>query len=206
MSLGNNQRKSNPHRIALLGILTAIILIQNFVPFLGNIPIPPLNPTIIHITVIVAALTMGTTDGMIIGAVWGITRMVRAYAMPASPLDPLLWTNPMIALVPRILIGLFTGWAYTFFKKIIPEKEKISMAVASVIGSFTNTILVLFFIYIFYGETYAQAIEVNLDNLAGALMAIVGTNGVAEAIVAAIVAPLVAIPLKKILTRSKHSL
>ena len=29
---------------AILGIFTAIIFIQSFVPFLGNIPIPPLNP------------------------------------------------------------------------------------------------------------------------------------------------------------------
>lgn len=202
MSVEKKQKRSNPHRIALLGILTAIILIQNFVPFLGNIPIPPLNPTIIHITVIVATLTMGTTDGMIIGAVWGITRMFRAYAMPATPLDPLLWTHPMIALVPRILIGLFTGWVYIFMKKVLPKKEKISMAAASVAGSFTNTILVLFFIYLFFGETYAQAIDVDMSNLAGALMIVVGTNGVAEAFCAAIIAPLVSTPLKKITKRS----
>jgi uncharacterized membrane protein len=196
MALG--EKRSSAHRIALLGILTAIIIIQNFVPFFGNIPIPPLNPTIIHITVIVATLTMGTKDGMIIGAIWGLTRMFRAYAMPATPLDPLLWTHPMIALVPRILIGTFTGWTYQLMKRILPSKEKLSMAVASVVGSFTNTILVLVFIALFFGEEYAQAIEVDLSNLAGALAIIVGTNGVAEAICAGIIAPLVTIPLRKI--------
>lgn len=192
-----NRKKSKPRRIALLGILTAIILIQNFVPFLGNIPIPPLNPTIIHITVIVATLTMSTTDGMIIGGVWGITRMIRAYTMPATPLDLLLWTNPMIALVPRILIGLFTGWAYAFFKRLFSKREKFALASASVVGSFTNTIFVLLFIYLFYGEPYAQAIDVDISNLAGALAVIVGTNGVAEAVAAGIIAPLITIPLRK---------
>ncbi|API89536.1 ECF transporter S component [Marinilactibacillus sp. 15R] len=196
MPLG--RKKSNPYRLAILGILTAIILIQNFVPFLGNIPIPPLNPTIIHITVIVATLTLGTKDGMIIGAVWGITRMVRAYTVPATPLDWWLWTNPLIALLPRILIGLLTGWSYQFLKKFWPDKDRISMAISAVIGSFTNTILVLLFIYIFYGARYAQAINVDLSNLAGVLLVIVGTSGVAEAIVAAIVAPLITNPLKKI--------
>ena len=193
-----NKKQPETRRIALLGILTAIILIQNFVPFLGNIPIPPLNPTIIHITVIVATLTMSTTDGMIIGGVWGITRMIRAYTMPASPLDLLLWTNPMIALVPRILIGLFTGWAYAFFKKVFAKKDKLALASASVVGSFTNTIFVLTFIYLIYGEPYAQAIEVDMSNLVGALAVIVGTNGVAEAIAAGIIAPLVTIPLRKV--------
>ncbi|MDN6193747.1 MAG: ECF transporter S component [Alkalibacterium gilvum] len=193
-----NRKKSKPRRIALLGILTAIILIQNFVPFLGNIPIPPLNPTIIHVTVIVATLTMSTTDGMIIGAIWGVTRMIRAYTMPATPLDLLLWTNPMIALLPRILIGLFTGWGYALFRRIFSKRDKLALASASVVGSFTNTIFVLFFIYLFYGETYAQAIDVDISNLAGALAVIVGTNGVAEAIAAAIIAPLVTLPLRKI--------
>ncbi|GAA0489284.1 ECF transporter S component [Alkalibacterium sp. m-11] len=193
-----NKKMSKPHRIALLGILTAIILIQNFVPFLGNIPIPPLNPTIIHITVIVATLTMSTTDGIIIGAVWGITRMIRAYTMPATPLDLLLWTHPMIALVPRMLIGLFTGLSYRLSHRLLPKKDKVALASASVVGSFTNTIFVLFFIYLFFGEAYAQAIDVDISNLAGALAIIVGTNGVAEAIAAAIIAPLVTIPLRKI--------
>ncbi|MER2063880.1 MAG: ECF transporter S component [Alkalibacterium sp.] len=193
-----NRKKSKPRRIALLGILTAIILIQNFVPFLGNIPIPPLNPTIIHITVIVATLTMSTTDGMIIGAIWGITRMIRAYTMPATPLDLMLWTNPMIALFPRILIGLFTGWGYALFKRLFSKRDKLALASASVIGSFTNTIFVLLFIYLFYGEPYAQAIDVDISNLAGALAVIIGTNGVAEAVAAAIIAPLITIPLRKI--------
>lgn len=192
------KKNGNPHRIALLGILTAIILIQNFVPFLGNIPIPPLNPTIIHITVIVATLTMSTTDGIIIGTIWGLTRMFRAYTMPASPLDLMLWTNPMIALVPRMLIGLFTGWSYKLSHKLLPNKDKVALASASVVGSFTNTIFVLLFIYLFYGEPYAQAIDVDISNLAAALAAIVGTNGVGEAIAAGIIAPLVIIPLRKI--------
>lgn len=194
----SKRKNGNPHRIALLGILTAIILIQNFVPFLGNIPIPPLNPTIIHITVIVATLTMSTTDGIIIGTVWGLTRMFRAYTMPASPLDLMLWTNPMIALVPRMLIGLFTGWSYKLSHKLLPNKDKIALASASVVGSFTNTIFVLLFIYLFYGEPYAQAIDVDISNLAAALAAIVGTNGVGEAIAAGIIAPLIIIPLRKI--------
>lgn len=196
MSLG--RKKSNPHRIAILGILTAIILIQNFVPFLGNIPIPPLNPTIIHITVIVATLVLGTKDGMIIGGVWGLTRMLRAYTVPATPLDLWLWTNPLIALLPRILIGLFTGITFNLMKKYFPNKSKLSMSIASVAGAFTNTIFVLLFIYLFYGERYAEATSVDFSSLANVLLVIVGTSGIAEAILAGIVAPLVAAPLKKL--------
>ncbi|MER2180991.1 MAG: ECF transporter S component, partial [Desemzia incerta] len=81
--------KNKAYRIAVLGIFTAIILLQSFVPFLGYIPIPPLNPTIIHITVIIAAISLGTKEGMIIGGVWGVVRLIRAFAAPQTPLDPL---------------------------------------------------------------------------------------------------------------------
>ncbi|WP_080146493.1 ECF transporter S component [Marinilactibacillus piezotolerans] len=193
-----HRKKSNPYRLAILGILTAIILIQNFVPFLGNIPIPPLNPTIIHITVIIAAIVLGTKDGMIVGGIWGITRMVRAYTVPATPLDWWLWTNPVIALLPRILIGFFTGLVYQMLKRLFPEREKTSIAISAVVGALTNTIFVLLFIYLFYGEQYAQAINVDVSNLANVLLVIVGTSGIAEAVLAAIVSPLIAVPLKKL--------
>lgn len=190
------EKKNRAYRPAILGILTAIVIIQTFVPFLGNIPIPPLNPTIIHITVIIAALTLGTKDGMIIGGIWGIMRMIKAFIAPASPLDLLLWTNPIIAVIPRIFVGFVAGYSYSFFKKR-NTKDSLSMILSSVLGSMTNTFLVLFFIYIFYGEQYAAALEVDMSNLIAVLGGVVMTSGVAEAIAAAIIAPLISRPLKK---------
>lgn len=188
--------KNKTYRIAILGILSAFIIIQTFVPFLGNIPIPPLNPTIIHITVIVAAFVLGTKDGMIVGLVWGLTRMVKAYTLPASPLDLLLWTNPIIAVVPRVLVGLVAGLVYQAFLK--RKKEKTGMVVAAVMGSLTNTVLVLGFIALFYGTEYAKALNVDPSNLLKVLAGIVATNGVGEAVAAGLIAPFVAKALMKV--------
>lgn len=188
--------KNKTYRIAILGILSAFIIIQTFVPFLGNIPIPPLNPTIIHITVIVAAFVLGTKDGMIVGLVWGLTRMLKAYTLPASPLDLLLWTNPIIAVVPRVLVGLVAGLVYQAFLK--KKKEKTGMVVAAVMGSLTNTILVLGFIALFYGTEYASALNVDPSNLLKVLAGIVATNGIGEAVAAGLIAPFVAKALMKV--------
>lgn len=193
------QNKRKAYHTAILGILSAIIIIQNFVPLLGYIPIPPLNPTIIHITVIVAALTLGTKDGMIIGGVWGVSRLIKAFIAPASPLDLLLFTNPIISIVPRILVGFVAGYIYHLFKQK-KGKDSLGMVVSSVFASLTNTILVLVFIYLFYKDDYASALNVDVANLAKALGAIVLTNGVAEAVAAAIIAPIVARPLKRFRT------
>lgn len=189
-------QKNKTYRIAILGILSAFIIIQTFVPFLGNIPIPPLNPTIIHITVIVAAFVLSTKDGMLVGLVWGLARMVKAYTLPASPLDLLLWTNPIIAVVPRVMVGLVAGLVFHAFLK--RKQEKVGMVVAAVLGSLTNTVLVLGFIALFYGNEYATALNVDPSNLLKVLAGIVATNGLGEAVVAGLIAPFIAKALMKV--------
>lgn len=188
--------KNKAYRIAVLGIFTAIILLQSFVPFLGYIPIPPLNPTIIHITVIIAAISLGTKEGMIIGGIWGVVRLIRAFAAPQTPLDPLIFTNPLISVLPRILVGLVAGLVfYTFRKK---GNQTFGMALSAVLASLTNTIVVLSFIYLFYKDDYAAAINVDSSNLMYVLGGVVLTNGVAEAVAAGILGPIIAKPLLRV--------
>ena len=191
-----NTQKNKTYRIAILGILSAFIIIQTFVPFLGNIPIPPLNPTIIHITVIVAAFVLSTKDGMLVGLVWGLARMVKAYTLPASPLDLLLWTNPVIAVVPRVMVGLVAGLVFHAFLK--RKQEKVGMVTAAVLGSLPNTVLVLGFIALFYGNEYATALNVDPSNLLKVLAGIVATNGIGEAVAAGLIAPFIATALMKV--------
>ena len=191
-----NTQKNKTYRIAILGILSAFIIVQTFVPFLGNIPIPPLNPTIIHITVIVAAFVLSTKDGMLVVLVWGLARMVKAYTLPASPLDLLLWTNPVIAVVPRVMVGLVAGLVFHAFLK--RKQEKVGMVTAAVLGSLTNTVLVLGFIALFYGNEYATALNVDPSNLLKVLAGIVATNGIGEAVAAGLIAPFIATALMKV--------
>ena len=191
-----NTQKNKTYRIAILGILSAFIIVQTFVPFLGNIPIPPLNPTIIHITGIVAAFVLSTKDGMLVGLVWGLARMVKAYTLPASPLDLLLWTNPVIAVVPRVMVGLVAGLVFHAFLK--RKQEKVGMVTAAVLGSLTNTVLVLGFIALFYGNEYATALNVDPSNLLKVLAGIVATNGIGEAVAAGLIAPFIATALMKV--------
>ncbi|WP_413496871.1 ECF transporter S component [Carnobacterium maltaromaticum] len=190
-----NNTKNKTYRIAILGILTAIIFIQSFVPMLGYIPIPPLNPTIIHITVIIAALSLGTKEGVILGGVWGLTRWAKVFLMP-GPLDPIIFINPIITILPRILVGFIAGYAFYLLRRKL--KESSAMVIASVLASLTNTILVLFFIYIFNGADYAAAMKVDVSGLLKVLGTVVLTNGLAEALAAGIIAPIVTRTLKKI--------
>lgn len=183
--------------MVLLGLLTAIIIIQTFVPILGYIPTPVLSITIIQITVIIAAIVLGPLEGAIIGGVWGIITFIRAFTYPTSVLAPIIFTNPLISVFPRVMIGVVAG---LLFYKVLKDKmnETVAMSISGVIGSLINTILVLGFVYLFVREPYANAIGVNVEDLLPAILAVVGTNGVPEAILSGILTPIIAKPLLKI--------
>ncbi|MFX3616944.1 MAG: ECF transporter S component [Sporolactobacillus sp.] len=192
--MAQQNRHNHTYHLVLLSILTAIILLQNFVPLLGNIPIGAFSLTLIHITVIIAAIVLGPWDGALIGGIWGISSCLRAWLSPYSPIEALIFTNPLIAVVPRILVGLIAGYAYQWLKKL-RFFDVASMAIAGVIGAVTNTVLVLGLIYIFYRTPYANYLHINFSGLLPALLLIVLTNGIPEAIAAGVIAPAVSKPL-----------
>ncbi|WP_300560486.1 ECF transporter S component [Companilactobacillus sp.] len=189
-------RKKKAYRTAILGILMAIIFVQSMVPMLGFIPTGFVNITIIHITVIVAAIVLGPVDGGIVGLVWGIGTILRALTSPTSIIDTTVFTNPILAILPRILVGLIAGWIYLWFKNHT-EHKVLGMGLASAAGSITNTVLVLVLMRLMYASTLSQAYAAQTSALNTILLAIVGTNGVAELIAAIIIAPAIATAILK---------
>lgn len=189
------KQRSSAQRITLLAIFLAIIILQNTIPVLGYIPIPPLYPTIVHVTVIVASVVLGWKDGAIVGLAWGLIRWIKAWTAPLTPLDPIIWINPMISVLPRILVGIFSGWCYQMARQRLSFRWASSLA--AVIGSLTNTILVLTFIVLFYGEIYAQHLGVATSALAGIIMMTIATSGLLEALIAALLTNIIAQPLLK---------
>lgn len=186
------------YRLVLLSILTAIIILQTFIPMLGNIPLTPVfSLTLIHITVIITALVLGPWEGAFIGAVWGIGSCLRAYIAPYSAIEQMIFTNPLIAILPRVLVGLTAGYSYRALRKI-KRFDFSLLSIASVIGALTNTVLVLGLIFIVYRASYAHYLHVSYAHLLPVLVAIVVTNGIPEAIAAGIIAPIVSKALRKI--------
>lgn len=178
------------YRLVIRAILVAIILLQAMIPFLGYIPLGITSLTIIHITVIVAAIVLGTKDGMLIGFVWGIATIIRAFTSPTTPLDVLVFTNPLVSVLPRILVGLVSGVLFTI---IYRKTKKVVLAsiIAAIFGTLTNTILVLTFMGILYTGPVAQAYGVDTSGLFALLATIAATNGVSEVISAVVITPLI---------------
>ncbi|MFD0897453.1 ECF transporter S component [Loigolactobacillus binensis] len=188
-------QKNKAYHISILAMFIAVIIIQNFIPLFGYIPLGLLDLTTIHITVIIAAIILGPRDGALVGGVWGLITFIRAFTSPTSPLAPLVFTNPVVSIVPRVLIGVVAGWLFIWLQHKI--KRTPAMMVAALAGALINTLLVLGLIYLFYrtpavAKAYGTA---DISRLGGLLLVVVGTNGIPEAILAAIVAPLICTPL-----------
>lgn len=187
-------KKNKTFRTVLLGMLSAIIIIQTTIPFLGYIPMGPLSLTIIQVTVIIAAIVLGTKEGAIVGGIWGIITFIRAFIAPTSIIAPIVFTNPLVSVLPRILIGVVA--AYVFHRLLHGKlNETARMSIAGVLGSLTNTVLVLGFIYLFYGEPYANFLKLDMEELLPALLTIVATNGLTEAILSGVLTPIISKPL-----------
>ncbi len=70
-------------------------------------------------------------------------------------------------------------------------------ALCGVVGSFTNTLLVMGLIGTLFTEAYAIAREVPVTEVQGLIQATIFVNGVPEAIAAAILVPIVCVALEK---------
>lgn len=187
-------------RLAFMAMFLAIEAVLVFTP-LGYLPIPPLNPTTMHIPVIIAGIVLGKKSGAQMGFVFGLTSFLRATFEPGPTsfvFSPFIsfagisgnWTSLLIAFVPRILLGFLAGWIFEMLTKK-KVNESMSVVIAALAGAMTNTILVMGGIYIFFGQPYAQALGLSYGALIGAIMTIVTTNGVFEAVIGALICTLV---------------
>ena len=105
-------KKTDVFQLTILSMLLAILIAQTFIPMLGYIPLGPIDVTIVHITVILAAVLFGKKTGSIIGLAWGLLSMLRAYMQP-TPFN-VVFLNPLISVVPRLIVGWISAVVFIF--------------------------------------------------------------------------------------------
>lgn len=194
MTTQNSVRQvDKTRRMVVLALFSAIIVLLAFTP-LGSITLPvlPIGATTVHIPVIVGAILLGPWEGLFLGGVMGVVSLVHNTFLPIatsfvfSPFVPLgSWKSAVIAIVPRMLIGLVAALVF----RAVARRDKtrlVAGALAGLAGSLTNTVFVLGGIWWLFGDTYAHTLNLASGALGVALMGVVATNGVPEAIVAAV--------------------
>lgn len=204
-------------KMVLASMLSAITAVLTFTP-IGMIPLPPPLPsaTMVHIPVLLAALTEGPVVGLIVGLVFGLCSCIRAWETGMVGLT-LFFRNPVISVLPRLIVPLAAVAVWMLWQKAVKQNavtDKVGAAVASVIGTVVNTVLCLGLIVVIYGAgltiminemiSAGSADATYLNNAGAWLVAVVGLpNGIAESIVAAIIVPIIKTAVDAVSRRSR---
>ena len=144
-----------------------------------------LGVTTLHLPAIIGAILEGPIVGAIVGLVFGLVSLYRTVTT-GSILAPIM-LNPMVSVLPRILIGPATYYALRGMEKLT-KKHALSIGTAAACGTLTNTVGVMGFIYIFYAQTYAEAMEISVSAVGSTILGVCLTNGIPEIIAAVIIA------------------
>ena len=76
--------------------------------------------------------------------------------------------------------------------------SNIALVLTGAIGSISNTVLVMGSIYFLFGKEYATVTNIGMSTLVYSILGIVATNGLAEAIVSAVITYRLTSVLKKV--------
>ena len=163
-------------KVVIAGVLGAISVLLGatrlgFIPWFSGASL-----TIMHVPVVIGAVLEGPVVGMAVGLIFGAFSMLQAAIAPTGPTD--VWfTNPLLAVLPRLAIGPLTWLAYRGLKRWLPQAVRVtgSLIVAGVVGSLTNTVLVLGMIGVLGHLPWATLPPIAL------------ANGVPEAVASALI-------------------
>lgn len=125
-------KKNQLFQLTLTAMFSAIIIALTFIPFTGYISYGLLSITTIHVVVILGAVVLGPLRGTILGLVWGVTCLL--YAFMNGTADAVIFLNPMISVVPRILVGLAAGWYYRGLRRLLSRTKWGEVAAAGITG------------------------------------------------------------------------
>lgn len=211
--------KTRTQELTLTSVLTAVVLLLGLVPNIGYISVTPMvGFTIIHIPVLIGAYFGSRKVGGFLGFVFGLTSLFVAWTRPTGALDP-IFTNPIVSVLPRFLIGFFAYDVLHFLKNRIKLKFAADATFFAVM-TLMHSILVITLLYIagvnylyfdMFGIAEAITRESTLgvidfvatyfggSNFLGFILTILALNSVLEIVVCA----LIGVP---VVDRLKHAL
>lgn len=115
----SKKKKKKKHlstrNLVIIGLLGAITFVLGQTP-LGFVPIGPLNATTMHIPVIIGAILEGPVVGAFIGLIFGLSSLFNAITRPT--VISFVFYNPLISILPRVLIGIIAYYIFRALKNI----------------------------------------------------------------------------------------
>ena len=189
--------------IAIAAIFLSLILIFVLVPI--QTPLGVSMAFVPLIAVILAADVQGFGMGLFAGTAFGVASLINAFLHP-SLLAPMFY-NPMVSIVPRMIIPVTTYFSFKLIKKLLKKRSDdastfVASTVSSVVAVVTNTGIVLSMMAAFnFGKTFGST-AINAAFFGGLL----SLNFVFEIAICAFAAPIVTTGLRLALGIDKRRL
>jgi uncharacterized membrane protein len=103
-------------KIVVAGVLGAIITLLGYLgpagPGLIPVPTPAQHATTLHVPVIIGGILEGPIGGLVLGFIFGLFSWFQA-----GMLGVVMFTDPLVAILPRLFIGITAWAAYEGFKR-----------------------------------------------------------------------------------------
>ena len=115
-------QRNSTRRLVIVAMLGAITVVLGLTP-LGFVPIGPLSATTMHIPVIIGALLEGPVVGGLVGLIFGLSSLFNAITRPSA--ISFVFYNPLISIVPRVLIGVIAGYLFKFLKDKDSDRKSV---------------------------------------------------------------------------------
>ncbi|HKL47752.1 MAG TPA: ECF transporter S component [Candidatus Izemoplasmatales bacterium] len=216
-------KRDKTRQMTILAMFVAIIVVMGMVPFLGFIPILGLSFQIITIPVIIGAVILGRKAGVILATVFGVVSLIRG-AMSGG--FDFLFVLPWISILPRVIFGLIIYDVFKFFKKLLPGKRILALALGFLTVSLIHTLLVVPMIAtgfpivfespsVYDGILKGEYGEATIDSIGGVqtfnaimkwMFGVLITNGIGEAILAMLIGSVITDRLIAFLTNNNQAI
>ncbi len=177
-------RNTKTGKLTFMGVMLALTIV-----FVAMTAIPTTSASmalLIFLPTIVTSIIQGPKSGAVMGALAGFITLLRALLAPASPLD-YLFLNPLVAILPRIFVGVVPYYIFRLFNSLIKTKT-VALLIAGVSGALTNTVLVILMLYAVYSkEIVSISTEFGIGTtFASFVIFLISTSALIESSVAGI--------------------
>lgn len=196
-----NQRQKTK-RMIVTALFCALIVVMQLTG-IGLIALPGIKMTTLHIPVILGAILLGAKEGALLGGVFGLCSIWANTTTPAITsfvFSPFMSQEGFVgvlksiwvALICRILLGVFSAFAWKALKKL-KVHQAIAFPLTAIFSTVFHTVIVLLSMYLLF----AHSLNVAYDKIISLIMAAITGNGIFEITAAVVIITFVGLAIIK---------
>ena len=179
-------------RMCTLAIFIAIELVMKLMG-LGSVPVGPLNMSFLTVPVALGAILLGPVAGLIMGTVFGLCSLYDAISGLSVMTNIFFGTLPFQTVLLCVGTRALMGWLTGVIAKALRHADSrrlLGCYVPALAAPLLNTLFFMgFIVLVFWNTDYVQnlAAAKSVSNGFAFIVALVGVQGLVEALVCTLV-------------------